>query len=698
MAHRLVKRLLVIGWDAADWKIIDPLLEAGKMGNLKRLIDSGLRADLHSLDPKLSPLLWTSIATGKTADKHGILNFIEPEPSGQGLRPSCSTTRKTKAIWNILTQAGLRSNVVSWYASHPAEPIRGTVISNMFQEGMPRRSGDQWPLPGGAIHPESMAAAVGEMRMHPAEITPQEMLALIPDLGAMDLRDPRLALLARQLAHCASVHNVSTLLLEGDKAWDCTMVFFETIDVVGHHFMQYYPPRMEHVSEQDFARFRDVIPGVYELQDAMLGRLLELAGPETTVIVLSDHGFHSDHLRPRVQAAVDDPHAAMDATWHRSHGMLVMSGPGIKQGAPVYGATLLDICPTMLSLLGVAIGADMDGRVLKEGLTASGESDRVFSWDDLPGEAGLHPPGMRIDPFESREALKQLEDLGYLGSMPPEAKAQLALVDRETRFNLGVVYMTTGRLREAADVFARLNQEGPGEIRFAMNLAKCRFAIGQFADAVKLMEDAVQRFPGLPEAHMLRGAALLTQGKAQEAAAAYEEALRQSPGRPDLLCAMADACTHLGRLDEADDMLRRAGAIDPHDPAVPHRRALVELARKRFEQAAEHALAAVELRHFFPEGHYTLGVALTWMKEYKHAIESFRIALSMQPGMIEAHRFIASIYRHLGDRPKARPHREAAERLLAENPAGVSAPGPQLTEPPLGPGAWVRELGLGEED
>ena len=122
MGKRLTKRVLVVGWDAADWKIIDPLLAAGKMGNLKRLMDGGVRADLRSLDPKLSPLLWTSIATGKTADKHGILNFIEPEPSGAGFRPSCSTTRKTKALWNILTQSGMRTNVVSWYASHPAEP------------------------------------------------------------------------------------------------------------------------------------------------------------------------------------------------------------------------------------------------------------------------------------------------------------------------------------------------------------------------------------------------------------------------------------------------------------------------------------------------------------------------------------------------------------------------------------------------
>ncbi|MCA9288901.1 MAG: alkaline phosphatase family protein, partial [Phycisphaerales bacterium] len=65
MPDRLAKRVLVVGWDAADWKLIDPLLARGEMPHLARLIGNGCRADLASLDPKLSPLLWTSIATGK---------------------------------------------------------------------------------------------------------------------------------------------------------------------------------------------------------------------------------------------------------------------------------------------------------------------------------------------------------------------------------------------------------------------------------------------------------------------------------------------------------------------------------------------------------------------------------------------------------------------------------------------------------
>src|SRR6185436_6055448 len=89
-----------------------------------------------------------------------------------------------------------------------------------------------------------------------------------------------------------------------------------------------------------------------------LGRLVELAGPETTFIVLSDHGFQSDHLRPAQSANVVD--------WHRAYGMIAMAGPGIKTDELVFGGGLLDVAPTVLALFGLPAGEDMPGRVLTE--------------------------------------------------------------------------------------------------------------------------------------------------------------------------------------------------------------------------------------------------------------------------------------------------------------------------------------------
>jgi predicted AlkP superfamily phosphohydrolase/phosphomutase len=117
-------RLLLIGWDAADWQVIHPLLDAGTMPNLKRLVEGGVMGNLASLSPMLSPILWTSIATGKRAYGHGVHGFVEPLPDRSGLRPVGTRTRTCKAIWNIVSQSGRPSVICGWQASHPAEPRR----------------------------------------------------------------------------------------------------------------------------------------------------------------------------------------------------------------------------------------------------------------------------------------------------------------------------------------------------------------------------------------------------------------------------------------------------------------------------------------------------------------------------------------------------------------------------------------------
>lgn len=86
MSQRIAKRVLLLGWDAADWKVIDPLLDAGKMPFLEELINGGVMGNLATLRPILSPMLWNSIATGKRAGKHGILGFVESHPDGEANR------------------------------------------------------------------------------------------------------------------------------------------------------------------------------------------------------------------------------------------------------------------------------------------------------------------------------------------------------------------------------------------------------------------------------------------------------------------------------------------------------------------------------------------------------------------------------------------------------------------------------------
>jgi predicted AlkP superfamily phosphohydrolase/phosphomutase len=96
----VARKVLVIGWDAADWKVIHALIEQDKMHHTARLIERGVMDDLTTLHPVLSPMIWTSIATGKRPYKHDILGFTEPTPDGGAIQPISQLSRRSKAIWN----------------------------------------------------------------------------------------------------------------------------------------------------------------------------------------------------------------------------------------------------------------------------------------------------------------------------------------------------------------------------------------------------------------------------------------------------------------------------------------------------------------------------------------------------------------------------------------------------------------------
>ena len=106
------------------------------MPSLKKFLSEGVRGNIATLDPPLSPMLWTSIATGKRAYDHGILGFVEPDPNGIDVRSVNSTSRKVKAIWNILNQEGFKSNITAWWPSFPVENSNGNMVCNFIHSLM----------------------------------------------------------------------------------------------------------------------------------------------------------------------------------------------------------------------------------------------------------------------------------------------------------------------------------------------------------------------------------------------------------------------------------------------------------------------------------------------------------------------------------------------------------------------------------
>ena len=157
----------MVGLDGADWQIAGPLMAAGKMPNLSRLQREGSWCDLRTITPTLSPLLWTSIATGKPPDQHGIVDFlVRDRRTGQKV-PIASTFRKTKALWNIFSDAGRTADFIAWWATWPAETINGHMISDRFAYslfGYRSRPEDSVAL----VHPPGFLETIGPLRVERA--------------------------------------------------------------------------------------------------------------------------------------------------------------------------------------------------------------------------------------------------------------------------------------------------------------------------------------------------------------------------------------------------------------------------------------------------------------------------------------------------------------------------------------------------
>jgi predicted AlkP superfamily phosphohydrolase/phosphomutase/tetratricopeptide (TPR) repeat protein len=662
MPERERRKVLLIGWDGADWEHIHPLLDEGLLPNLELLLERGVMGNLATLQPVLSPMLWNSIATGKLADKHGVHGFMEPDPDSGGARPFSSLSRKCKAIWNILNQEGYRSNVVGWWASHPAEPINGAIVTNMFNQVQrePLR------VPPGTIHPAEREEELGDLRVEPGELTSEDILPFIPKAAEIDQdKDPRLRAFVKVLSDCASTQAVVTQMME-DGEWDFTAVYFDTIDHFCHGFAEFHPPRQEHIPEESFEIYKDVLRTAYRFHDIMLARQLELAGPDALVLLCSDHGFHSRHLRPRVTPR--EP--AGPAVWHRDMGIFVLSGPGIRKDERIYGANIIDVTPTLLAAMGLPVGDDMDGRVLIDVFEKTPQVRTVPSWEDVPGEDGRHPPGTRIDPDWSERLTKQFVALGYVEDHSGDRDKAAESAQTESDYNLARVYFSSRRYEEAIPLFEKLMAAFPWEDRFIQHLTVALMRSGYSQQCLDLIAAS---YPGAwtpPNLMMTRVFAILGVEGREAAIEAFHAIPEQALSHPRMRRQVGTILSNLGRLEEAAEQLEQAIADDADDYAAMGELAKVLLKQRRWEESADRAMDSVARLHQQPKVHYTLGQALLRLGYLEQAAHAFEVALAMRPGMYGAHRRLSVLYaKQLNNPDGAARHHVAARKLLEKQRA-----------------------------
>ncbi len=665
MPEASTKRVLLIGWDAADWSFLTPLLEAGQMPNLQCLIENGASGRIATLQPVLSPILWTSIATGKRGDKHGILGFVEPTPDGQGVRPVSSTSRQAKALWNILSQSGRDSVVVNWFASHPAEAIRGAVVSNRFSQA----AHGAHPLDETSFHPRDLLPVMEQLRVGHAGLTPAQMLPFFLERMPDD-DDPRLQTLARLVAQCASIHNAATYLAESEE-WDFLAVYYDMIDHAGHGFVELSPPRMEHISETDFQTYRHVMESTYRYHDLMLGRWLEIAGQETTVILLSDHGFYHGESRPLAERAhlSGERPAGVHTNpliWHRLHGVFAACGPGIKRDMLVHGASLLDVAPTILALLGLPVPEDFEGQALTQIF------DRQVPIETGPSLEAPHPDdgvhrGVALeeqDPWAAQQALAQLAELGYVESPDADQSKQIASAREAHDSHLAQIYFAGARHQEALDLLRGVAVQHPEDPSYLCRQAMCLLALRRVDEAQEIVDGVLERAPHYALAQMLAGQAALTRGDEAKAERIFTGLQGSETEMPGIHNQLAGIYLRQRRWEEAAALFRRVLEVDA-DMAEAHDGLGVALRHLgQLEDSVYEHMQAASLQHNRPQTHINLGISLSRTRQFNWALRAFAVAAELAPGEPYPHRCMARVYRHLlPDREKARYHLLRAREL-----------------------------------
>lgn len=404
----IVRRVMIIGFDGMEYDVMGPLLEAGRLPNFARLMHEGAWGEIRSLEILESPVIWTSIATGKLPEKHGIMGFVKQKKGGAEQVPTSSNVRQVAALWDILGNRGMTSGVVGWLATWPAEPITGYMVTCNFGFG--------WDVHSTRVqqvtYPEELKDALLPFRLFAADV-PDEKLDEFITRSAVRADDParRLETLAGYIATDETVRAVS-LDLATKMPTDLFAVYFRSVDgpchsFWVHHFRDSHPAA---APEWEVEAFRDVIPRYYEYTDRILGELLELADDNTTIIVTSDHGFSG----PKPMEGRRQPRAGIAD--HDPTGFVVLWGKDIVRGRELPDVSVLDVTPTVLALWGLPVGEDMDGRVLEDAIEPA--FMKAHPVRTIPSYEEIVKRGHSAEPIESpvdEEIRERMKALGYIG-------------------------------------------------------------------------------------------------------------------------------------------------------------------------------------------------------------------------------------------------------------------------------------------
>jgi predicted AlkP superfamily phosphohydrolase/phosphomutase len=263
MDMRPCKRIAVIGLDGATWDILDPLMDRGYMPNLKRAIEDGARADMHSTRPPMTALAWTTFHMGLKPGSHGIYDFSLYQPGRYQPKLINYLDLPAYTFWERLAQAGRRPVVINAPFTYPPPNIDGVVVSGFLS-------------PGDRSH-----------FTHPPELR-EELLQQVPDYRIF--YNPSVAgtggieNYARTIKEVLEARRQAALYLMDHQTWDFFLVQFQHVDIFQHSL---FPQIREAAQGDAYPAIREV----FRVLDDAVGDIRSRLTDDDLLVVFSDHGF-----------------------------------------------------------------------------------------------------------------------------------------------------------------------------------------------------------------------------------------------------------------------------------------------------------------------------------------------------------------------------------------------------------------------
>jgi hypothetical protein len=378
-------RVLLIALDGGSLDFLSAAALEGRLPNFGKILDSGAAMHLATTRPTQPDPVWTTVATGKLPAATGVrsaaryavpavsepLELLPDNCFAQGLiqfgfvtaLPHTSASVRARPIWSILGSAGLTSGIVNWPLTHPAQPLRGYLVSDQFYrpgaaslepEDPARGAEGRAPAVAVSIQPPELfdeARAAGDLATSSSDAAPM----------AQARTDPRRALLQAEPFVTDRMYEYVARSLQDKLGPVFAAVRYRELDVAGHRYLRYAMPRdFGDVSPDERRRYGQVLEGAYARVDAIIGRALASLGPDDLLIVVSGFGMEPLSVGKRMLERYIGNPGQSGSHEDAPDGFLLAYGASVAPGRKDR-ASVVDVVPTVLYFLGLPVAHDMDG-------------------------------------------------------------------------------------------------------------------------------------------------------------------------------------------------------------------------------------------------------------------------------------------------------------------------------------------------